>query len=786
MNLQRWNLVRPCAVLCWVVFLLSPHVADAEEQPVRDLPDGFQRRTFSDEQGNHPYVVFVPKDYSAEEKWPVVLFLHGAGEKGTDGIRPLSVGLGTALEAHPDKKFLAIFPQCEDLLQRHLTCWLAGSDDGERALRILKQVEQDFSIDPQRRVLSGWSMGGFGAWSLAAAHPELWSGVLTLSGGQTEEPLSLAKLAEYKIPVWAIHGEDDVLIPPDSAMQTVQQLNELGGNGTMTVVQCTGHNVWQYAFADQRVMSFLTRPQSVEPSKISSLTQNEPLPGLSQFYVQHYTQLEILQDLISIRMGNSALAVISQGIPELIPDTALRGQLDDIERRFTANGEQAVVKLTDLQYNGHVINCRLQAISGGRFSVEFQMQPLRLTVGGTSLQIGDEDAKTGEFQIEIGHRTPISFNIEIQPSVDSDGLHLTPIRQQFAIDDGNWFISKPEEIVVHSDTYTKANIVTGIVGGLYLRKSEIESAVLDVIPSLLKVLEEELNSRETPQLARLLWPLPALVPDISIAPGQIRTDPHGLSLVFDIHVRTSKSEQIDSLDQLLLNTGFRVTELSKTEDLKFNVSLKALEALGQLAIRENLAYVNVLDLPFEGFKRFIQPDVLNSIFPDFVDSQSQEKWDVGLRLVEPFQVRSAARSTQPGVAFMNISAPDVRFEVTNRDTGAERVLHFSVRQGLEVDSVEVNGVPKSFEVRWLPNPKIQTHENGRNTSAQGQEFEKIFTEIWTAWSESLSAGEQAIPRLEFGDAALVLKSFEISDSAAEVTFSAIQKSSAVEKKADTE
>ncbi|MBL8849139.1 MAG: hypothetical protein JNG89_05625, partial [Planctomycetaceae bacterium] len=169
----------------------------------------FVFRTHVDEQGPHHYAVYVPRSYTRESRWPVVLYLHGAGLSGTDGRRHLHGGLAAVIRSEGDYPAIVVFPQCENVDATLLSRWLADSPDGQRAIRILDDVEREYSVDPSRRVLAGWSMGGYGAWSLAAAHPDRWSAVVPVSGGGRPE---LA--AHITAPVWAIHGAGDRAIPP--------------------------------------------------------------------------------------------------------------------------------------------------------------------------------------------------------------------------------------------------------------------------------------------------------------------------------------------------------------------------------------------------------------------------------------------------------------------------------------------------------------------------------------------------------------------------------------------
>ena len=144
----------------------------------------FVSKTLTDADGDHKYQVYLPNNYSAQKKWPVMVFLHGAGERGTDGQLQTQVGLGAVLKTQPQAfPFVVLFPQCEDKESRLLPGWRAEGPDGKRVLAMLSAVEEEYSIDTERRILTGWSMGGYGVWHLAAAHPDMWSALLPIASG---------------------------------------------------------------------------------------------------------------------------------------------------------------------------------------------------------------------------------------------------------------------------------------------------------------------------------------------------------------------------------------------------------------------------------------------------------------------------------------------------------------------------------------------------------------------------------------------------------------------------
>ena len=137
---------------------------------------GFQLRTVKTEQGERNYALYVPEGYDGTRVFPVILFLHGAGERGQDGITPTQSGIGPAIFNRPHGvPALVVFPQARQT-------WKGGSEDSNAALKALDAVMTSFATDPHRVILTGLSMGGHGSWDLAAAHPERFAAVVPICG----------------------------------------------------------------------------------------------------------------------------------------------------------------------------------------------------------------------------------------------------------------------------------------------------------------------------------------------------------------------------------------------------------------------------------------------------------------------------------------------------------------------------------------------------------------------------------------------------------------------------
>ncbi|WP_437230526.1 alpha/beta hydrolase-fold protein [Planctomicrobium sp. SH661] len=739
--------------------------AESTDRP--QLPPGFQLRNFEDATGTHRYTVFVPKQYDASRKWPVALFLHGAGEKGTDGKLPLAGLLAVALEKSPETPFIAVFPQCEDQTSRALTGWLADSSDGQRAMKILDAVEREFSVDPDHRMLIGWSMGGYGAWSQAAAHPEKWSSVLILAGGAIRDELPLAGLAERKTPVWAVSAKGDPLISFERSEKLIQQLNQLGGRGTFTLLDSDDHDVCRTVFASPQTFEWLQNPGSIDPASID-LKKVTPLPARTRFYNEALVETRVIPNSFAVRLGNRPFAELANELPELLLTAPIAGTLPDIERSVGSGTSKIDVKLMELSYRCEVTRIWMHAISGGRLGLDVSFQPLALSIGKTSLDSLKHQARTGPIQIQIGVHKPAQLKLEVQPVISDGKLHLKLLRSKFMFDQGNWYITPPTEVQARSDQFTPDQLVTGIIGSLYDSRQELIDQVLNVVPDLIKKAEAELQMREAPGLARLLSPLPVLVPELKVSPSQVRTDGQGVSVLCDLNVSVRGKPGT-------LNPGrtLQLTDVPRSDQLSVAVAMDAVTSISQLNVEQNFAHVNVLDISDEKFAQLADPQVINRILPELNASEDEHLSSV-LRLLEPMVVSKAANVTNPGSTTLLIEASAAAIDVYRRadpqspTVPAGRIV-FSLSQPISIEFPADRDDPEAaLQLRWTSDCHV---EFLRGESLQGspqpqvhaEEFEKTFADAWTTWGQA--HGEQKIPLTvsRLGTKVLQLDSLQATD-----------------------
>ncbi len=216
---------------------------------------GFVNAVHKDKDGKEvPYVVFVPHDYKGDKDYPVILFLHGAGETKGGGQQPVNVGIGPAI-----KKQAKTFPFIVIIPQAQTRGWGAKSDNAARALAMLAEVQKKYKTDRKRVYLTGLSMGGFGTWSVAAAHPNMWAAIVPICGGGN--PKDAAKIKD--IPTWVFHGDKDTAVKVDLSRKMVEALKAAGAKDVRyTEYPGVGHNSWDRAYATPELYTWLLKQQT--------------------------------------------------------------------------------------------------------------------------------------------------------------------------------------------------------------------------------------------------------------------------------------------------------------------------------------------------------------------------------------------------------------------------------------------------------------------------------------------------------------------------------------------
>jgi predicted peptidase len=197
------------------------------------------------------YLLFLPSTYAVHpQRWPLMLFLHGAGERGDDLQLVKRHGVAKIVEEQPAFPLLVVSPQCPPT-----EAWAP-----EPLLALLDDIEQHYDVDPERLYVTGLSMGGFGTWAVAIAAPDRFAAIAPICGGGDPSCVGVLR----RLPVWAFHGARDLIVPLQRTVEMVEALRQCGGNVRFTVYPKAGHDAWTATYANPELYAWFlahTRPQ---------------------------------------------------------------------------------------------------------------------------------------------------------------------------------------------------------------------------------------------------------------------------------------------------------------------------------------------------------------------------------------------------------------------------------------------------------------------------------------------------------------------------------------------
>ena len=237
-------MLRLCSAVCFFASLLASSATHAQEAT------SFQPHTFrGSDDSELKYQLLSPAAAAqpGDEKFPLVLFLHGAGERGSDNKAQLKHGTSNFASEAARQKFpcYVAAPQCSSG-----KWWNTQAD---LLLELIADLQKQHRIDPQRIYVTGLSMGGFGTWELIARKPELFAAAAPVCGGG--DPSKAAGFAS--LPIWVFHGDKDSVVRPELSRSMVEALKKAGGMPKYTEYPGVGHDSWTATYADPAFMEWL-------------------------------------------------------------------------------------------------------------------------------------------------------------------------------------------------------------------------------------------------------------------------------------------------------------------------------------------------------------------------------------------------------------------------------------------------------------------------------------------------------------------------------------------------
>jgi predicted peptidase len=227
-----------CAAML-VTIVSAGHEAFCDDKPGEQTPARLNKEI----KVQMGYLLYLPKDYEKQESWPLVLFLHGSGERGDNLDLVKKHGPPKLIAAGKDFPFLVISPQCPK--ER----WWEPIE----LTALLDDVGSTYKVDKDRVYVTGLSMGGFGTWRLAAYAPHRFAAIAPICGGG--EKYWAKRIAH--LPVWAFHGAKDTGVPPERSQIMIDELKKNGGHPKLTIYPEAGHDAWSATYDNPEFYKWL-------------------------------------------------------------------------------------------------------------------------------------------------------------------------------------------------------------------------------------------------------------------------------------------------------------------------------------------------------------------------------------------------------------------------------------------------------------------------------------------------------------------------------------------------
>jgi len=259
-----------CFVLLTAVVLLATSGAVGRSEPAA-MQTGFLFKEVTAGGVTMKYAVYVPRNYTPDKQWPAIVFLHGSGECGSDGQKMIIQGIGRNILWNADRwPCIVLFPQnpgaprgSQGATREQSLAMRSWTHCDAAVMKMLEETRAAYSIDADRIALTGLSLGGHGAWSIGAAHPDVWCAIAPICGfadapGGIAPPDTIA--AKLKgVPMWVFHGDADDVVSPDHSRAVVAAMNAAGAQAKLTLYAGVNHGSWDKAYEEAELPAFLMK-----------------------------------------------------------------------------------------------------------------------------------------------------------------------------------------------------------------------------------------------------------------------------------------------------------------------------------------------------------------------------------------------------------------------------------------------------------------------------------------------------------------------------------------------
>jgi acetyl esterase/lipase len=282
---------------------------------------GFLNRKIESRGVTYKFQVYLPEDWRRDDgkQWPIILFLHGRGERGSEGMWQTQIGIAEAVRNHPDRwPFVIVMPQCPQYA--HWT----DPPMLDLAMAALDQESAEFHGDPSRTYLTGLSLGGYGAWELARLHPHRWAAIVIASSGvfwsyepeRWQEALVLP--AQYasaigRTPIWLFHGSLDGVVAPRQSELMFDAFKAAGGNIRLWIYQGLKHDSWTRAYDEPDLPRWLLSCRTSAHAESPAFAERLVIPIVPPTIKLTVAQLDSLVGEYREPNGKAITTIFRQG-----------------------------------------------------------------------------------------------------------------------------------------------------------------------------------------------------------------------------------------------------------------------------------------------------------------------------------------------------------------------------------------------------------------------------------------------------------------------------------------
>ncbi|MBR5519414.1 MAG: dienelactone hydrolase family protein, partial [Clostridia bacterium] len=191
------------------------------------------------------YAISLPEGYTKEKQYPILFFLHGAGERGDDPSVLYVHGPLKKIARGETFDCIVVAPQCPEG-----SYWITET----QTLKLfMDTICEEYNVDRKRVYLTGLSMGGFGTWMMGTRYPDYFAAIIPICGGG----MPWAAWTMSKLPIWAFHGTADTAVAPHCSVEMVEAVNIDGGIAKLTMYEGVGHDCWTETYDNPEVWQWL-------------------------------------------------------------------------------------------------------------------------------------------------------------------------------------------------------------------------------------------------------------------------------------------------------------------------------------------------------------------------------------------------------------------------------------------------------------------------------------------------------------------------------------------------